>query len=125
MTSEQDESQPVRVRLLELGPDVEKAVKAGGFKSRSAFIRHAIRAYLDGGASTSDPAPIIAALEKQRQDLARVGANLNQIAHAVNIDGPAALDAGRLSRVHDELRKEFADLVETLIQVRHEQRRIR
>lgn len=116
-------------RGARLPPDLDAAlmarVQVDGGKVSPVLVR-AIRAYLaaDAGSASSAPGttgpdlvPLLAALEQQRQDLARIGGNLNQIAHAWNRKGE--LHQGALAVTHDDLRAEFTRLSSLLMEIRN------
>ncbi|SEP43399.1 plasmid mobilization relaxosome protein MobC [Nitrosovibrio sp. Nv6] len=90
----------------------------------SVIVRRALREYLGKGipAPDADISRLVAALEQTRLDLSRIGGNLNQVAHALNIDermkNPSDLEA-----VHADLIKQFPKVIELLLEVRNEFRR--
>lgn len=104
-------------------------VAVDGGKVSPVMVR-ALRAYLTAEPGQGDPGreapadtsaalvPLLAALEQQRQDLARIGGNLNQIAHAFNVKGRLHDEA--LAVTHGELRASFAALASLVVEVRNE-----
>lgn len=79
-----------------------------------------MREYLGKGApaASADTAPLVAALEQTRLELSRIGGNLNQLAHAFNMD-ERMLDRAGLATVHRELQIQFGTLIDQLIEVRN------
>lgn len=78
-------------RLDSYGPRVDAADSREDVKA-AIIVRRALTAYFDGPGVAVAPSEQLAALADQlsqlRADLARVGGDLNQIAHAFNIDEP-------------------------------------
>ena len=102
---------PVPVRLRDLAEVAKDAAAKETEGNVSKLIRRALRAYLDGA---TRPAPELATLAAElrqlRLDLARVGGNLNQLAHAFAMDDHGEIDDDALAVTHAELRAEFRRL---------------
>lgn len=117
-------NKPQTFRLESYGPRLATLAKKEGVKA-SVILRRALAAYMDGPGglvgSSEELAALTAHLGQLRADLARVGGNLNQVAHAFNMDEP--LDRDALAAVHQELRQEFGRLVGVLKEVRDATRR--
>lgn len=112
------------VRLGELeSPLVKRATsetKASGRKvTPSAIIKRALRAYLgDGTGQHFDATELIEAVKKLRADLARVGGNLNQLAHTFNIY--SQIDEADRDRTFKELQGEFREIITVMREVEGE-----
>lgn len=112
------------VRLGDLTAPLEKRVasesKAAGRRiTPSAILKRALRAYLGGeNVQHFDASGMIEELAGLRSDLARVGGNLNQLAHTFNIYGQ--VDDKELRQNHEALRDEFRPIMAMLKEVRDE-----
>lgn len=99
----------------------QRAREIAAATGRRVDLSKAARAVMEAGledAPLQDAtalAELSAKLEAMRLDLSRVGGNLNQLAHAFNING--ALPADSLARTHDALRTEFGQLMALLREV--------
>lgn len=112
------------VRLGDLTAPLEKRAasesKAAGRRiTPSSVIKKALRAYLVGNNVQVIEAPaILDALGRLRNDLARVGGNLNQLAHIFNME--SRVDKSELQKNHEALQTEFRQVIGTLKEVREE-----
>lgn len=112
------------VRLGDLTAPLEKRAasesKAAGRRiTPSSVIKKALRAYLAGNNVQVIEAPaILDALGRLRNDLARVGGNLNQLAHIFNME--SRVDKSELQKNHEALQTEFRQVIGTLKEVREE-----
>jgi len=103
------------VRLGDLTTPLEKRAtsesKAAGRRvTPSAIIKKALRAYMGGDfAQVIEAQAIIDALAGLRSDLARVGGNLNQLAHSFNIY--ERVDDKELRLNHEALQAEFRQIM--------------
>lgn len=117
-------NKPRTFRLESYGPRLDALAKKEDVKA-AVILRRALAAYMDGPGGPAGSSEELAALTVQlgqlRGDLARVGGNLNQVAHAFNMDEP--LDRDALAAVHLELRGEFSQLAGLLTEVRDATRR--
>ena len=113
---------PFRIRLQELGPLVESRADAETGGNRSKLIRKALDAYLSDRTPGEHAglAELTKAIKDLRADMARVGGNLNQIAHYYNIHD--TIQPHELAAEHKELRRQFQALM-TIIKRTHEQLR--
>jgi len=119
-------NQPNPVRTFRLGALAELLDRRAQREQVKAavIVRRALREYLGKGnpAPDADIARLVAALEQTRLDLSRIGGNLNQVAHALNIDerlkNPTALEA-----VHADLIQQFPKIMQLLLDVRDGLRR--
>lgn len=93
------------------------AIKAKKERNLSALVRQSLRAYLHPDQQIFDVRPILTGLDQLRADLARVGSNLNQLAHGFNMHGPAAFNRDALAASHEELREEFRKVMTKLLEV--------
>lgn len=86
----------------------------------AVVVRRALREYITKGtpAPSADVALLVTALEQIRMELSRIGGNLNQLAHAFNMD-ERMLDRAGLATVHRELQAQFSTLIDQLIEVRN------
>ncbi len=113
-------NKPRTFRLKSYGPRLDALAKREGVKA-SAILHRALAAYMDGPrapvGSSEQLASLTERLGQLRADLARVGGNLNQIAHAFNMDEP--LDRDVLAASHRELQGEFSRLAKALQEVRN------
>lgn len=114
---------PFRIRLQELGPLVESRAEAETGGNRSKLIRRALDAYLSDRTPGEHAglAELAKAVRELQADMARVGGNLNQLAHYYNIHD--TIQPHELAAEHKELRRQFQALM-TLIKKIHEQLRI-
>ncbi|BCT69578.1 plasmid mobilization relaxosome protein MobC [Nitrosospira sp. NRS527] len=113
---------PNPIRTFRLGPLsqlLDNRAKRDQVKT-AVIVRRALREYLGKGApaASADTAPLVAALEQTRLELSRIGGNLNQLAHAFNMD-ERMLDRAGLATVHRELQIQFGTLIDQLIEVRN------
>lgn len=106
-------------RLGDLVPALEKRAAsesraAGRPVSHAKIVKRALRAYLGVGDALPyfDATELIEAQKGLRLDLARVGGNLNQLAHTFNIH--SQVDERELAKIHDELRDEFRRIMAVL-----------
>jgi hypothetical protein len=113
------------VRVGELADALaERAVRETEITGRkvpiSAVIRQALDAYLSNRAPGEHAglAALTKAVKDFQADFARVGGNLNQLAHYYNIHD--TIQPHELAAEHQELRRQFRALM-TLIQRIHEQ----
>lgn len=111
------------VCLGETLADVERWLKAGKGRRLSTLVRQAIRAYLHPSQRPLDTAAVAASVDALRLDLARVGSNLNQLAHGFHLHGPVAFDRDALAAAHADLTEEFRKVVAGLIEVQRAIRR--
>jgi hypothetical protein len=106
-------------RLGDLGDRLDARAKRERAKP-SRVLRRALTAYLDGTGQPSGSfeqiEQLTADLAGLRSELARVGGNLNQIAHAFNMGDP--LDTVGLTATHCELQTQFSALTALLRGVR-------
>jgi predicted transcriptional regulator len=106
-------------RLGDLGDRLDARAKRERVKP-SQVLRRALAAYLDGSrqplGSFEQIERFTADLAGLRSELARVGGNLNQLAHAFNMDEP--LNTDELAVTHRELQTQFAALATLLKGVR-------
>lgn len=113
-------NKPRTFRLASYGQRLDALAKKEGVKA-GVTLRRALAAYMDGPGGSPGSSEELAALTAQlgqlRADLARVGGNLNQLAHAFNMDEP--LDRDALAAVHQELQGEFSRLAKTLQEIRN------
>lgn len=118
-------AQPDRktVCLGEMLKPTADALRAKKARNLSALVRQALRVYLTGERQALDPRPIVESLDLLRLDLARVGSNLNQLAHGFNIHGPAGFKRDELAIAHEELRIEFRAIIAKLLELERELRR--
>lgn len=99
----------------------QRAREIAAATGRRVDLSKAARAVMEAGledAPLQDAtalAELSAKLEAMRLDLSRVGGNLNQLAHAFNLNG--SLPADSLARTHDALRTEFGQLMALLREV--------
>lgn len=114
----------VTVTMGEMHPPAVASLKAGKARNMSALVRQALRHYLDGDRPTMDPRPIVLALDLLRQDLARVGSNLNQLAHGFNMRGPVAFNRDELAVAHADLRGELGRVMGKLLELEREFRKL-
>lgn len=117
---------PNPIRTFRLGPLsqlLDNRAKRDQVKA-AVVVRRALREYLSKGApaASADTALLVAALEQIRLELSRIGGNLNQLAHAFNMD-ERMLDRTGLAAVHRELQTQFGTLIDQLIEVRNAHRR--
>lgn len=91
-------------------------------KNRSVVMRRALDAYLSDRTPGEHAglAELTKAVKDFQADMARVGGNLNQIAHYYNIHD--TIQPHELAAEHKELRRQFQALM-TLIKKIHEQLR--
>jgi uncharacterized protein YpuA (DUF1002 family) len=96
--------------------------RAATEKSRSVVIRRALDAYLSNltPGEHAGLAELTKAVKDFQADFARVGGNLNQIAHYYNIHD--TIQPHELAAEHKELRRQFQALM-TIIKKTHEQLR--
>lgn len=87
--------------------------KFGG--SQSDIIKQGLGVLLDSAPAPKQLETLANRCEKLRQDLARVGGNLNQTAHYFNIHDELKED--ELAKNHFELREEFKEIINFLKQV--------
>lgn len=112
------------VRLGDLTVPLEKRAasetKAAGRRiTPSAILKRALRAYLSGeNVQHFDTSGMIEELAGLRSDLARVGGNLNQLAHTFNIYGQ--VDDKELRQNHEALQGEFRQIMAMLKEIRDE-----
>jgi hypothetical protein len=113
---------PFRIRLQELGPLVESRAEAETGGNKSKLVRLALDAYLSNRTPGEHAglAALTKAVKDFQADFARVGGNLNQIAHYYNIHD--TIQPHELAAEHKELRRQFQALM-TIIQRTHEQLR--
>lgn len=113
---------PFRIRLQELGPLVESRAEAETGGNRSKLIRRALDAYLSARTPGEHAglAELAKAVRELQADMARVGGNLNQLAHYYNIHD--TIQPHELAVEHKELRRQFQALM-TIIKKIHEQLR--
>ncbi|MBL4761136.1 MAG: ribbon-helix-helix protein, CopG family [Gammaproteobacteria bacterium] len=78
----------------------------------SKLIRRAIQHYLDAVPAIDRADELANGIANCRQDLARVGSNLNQLALAFNVDD--TLNGDELAQAHTELRHEFKTLMHAI-----------
>ncbi len=97
---------PVRIRLQELGPAIDRRAEAETGGNRSKLIRLALKSYL-GAPRIADTAGLITEVKAIRTDLSRIGNNLNQIAHRFNIDETP--DPKELEMLFADMRRIFWD----------------
>jgi len=106
------------VRLGDLAEPLEKRAaseskKAGRRIEPSKILKRALRAYLDGDyVQLVEAQAIIDALGRLRTDLARVGGNLNQLAHIFNME--SRVDGGELQKNNEALRTELRQIIITM-----------
>ncbi len=112
---------PTTVRLGDLAEPLKKRATAENQSRGKNFVRvtpssilqKALRAYLDGDyIQFIEAQTILDALAKLRLDLARVGGNLNQLAHTFNIYDQ--IDEADRDRTYKELRVELRQVLDTL-----------
>lgn len=118
-----NQTNPIRTfRLGALSPLLDNRAKHEKVKA-SVVMRRALREYIGKGspAASSDTALLVSALERTRLELSRIGGNLNQLAHAFNID-ERMLKVDDLKRAHDELREQFRALTVQLCEIQNERR---
>ncbi|MHB1185076.1 MAG: plasmid mobilization relaxosome protein MobC [Desulfobulbia bacterium] len=122
MTDINHDIYPVRIRLKELGPEVDRRAEAETGGNRSKLIRRALDAYLSARTPGEHAglAELAKAVRELQTDMARVGGNLNQIAHYYNIHD--SIQPHELAAEHKELRRQFQALM-TIIKKIHEQLR--
>lgn len=85
----------------------------------SSILQKSLRAYLNGDyIQIIEAQAIIESLDKLRNDLARVGGNLNQLAHVFNMED--RVDEGELRKNHDALRTEFRQVIGVLRDIEQE-----
>ncbi len=118
---------PTTVRLGDLAEPLRKRVAAENESRRKNFIRvtpsailqKALRAYLDGDyVQIVEAQTIIDALGRFRADLARVGGNLNQLAHIFNME--SRVDGRELQKNHEALQAEFREIMAKLREIERE-----
>lgn len=91
----------------------------GRHVTASAVIKKALRAYLDGNYVQVIEAPaILDALAGLRSDLARVGGNLNQLAHIFNME--SRVDKSELQKNHEALQTEFRQITGAMREIERE-----
>lgn len=112
------------VRLGDLTAPLEKRAasetKAAGRRiTPSAILKRALRTYLGGeNVQHFDASGMIEELAGLRSDLARVGGNLNQLAHIFNME--SRVDKSELQKNHEALQTGFRQVIGTLKEVREE-----
>ena len=100
---------PVRIRLQELGPEIERRAKAETGGNRSRLIRRALKSYLEGDSQrVEDTAGLLVELRGLRSEFHRIGSNFNQIARALNMEDPVVQE--EILAAHMELRREFNEV---------------
>jgi len=100
---------PVRIRLQELGPEIERRAKAETGGNRSRLIRRAIKSYLKGDSQRiEDTAGLLVELRGLRAEFHRIGSNFNQIARSLNMEDPVAQE--KILTAHMELRRGFNEV---------------
>ena len=111
---------PFRIRLQELGPLVESRADAETGGNISKLIRRALDAYLSARTPGEHAglAELAKVVKELQADMARVGGNLNQLAHYYNIHD--TIQPHELAAEHKELRRQFQALM-TIIKKTHEQ----
>lgn len=95
----------IHVRLGDLESQLKKQAATETNGNISRMIRRAIAAYLEDVPKLGDITGLRADLQKIREDLGRVGGNLNQVAHAFNYSNN--LDETSLPHIVNELRHVF------------------
>lgn len=85
--------------------------------SRAAIVRRALREYFYQDTLDDSICPLSTELRRLRDDLKKVGLDLNRITHAFNIS-ERMLDLNGLSIVHKNLQVEFDRLKQFLEKVR-------
>lgn len=109
---------PSTFRLGELAVSLhERAARESKAVGRritsSLIIKRALRAYLGNETGQHfDASGMIEELAKLRSSLARVGSNLNQLAHGFNIYGK--VEPVELRKTHEALQAEFSQIVATM-----------
>lgn len=104
------------LRLGELAEPLEKRAEKEGLK-KSKIIRRALRIYLEDR-KIENLDRFLSELNRLRSDLGPIGGNLNQIARFFNTHN--TLDHHELSQAHDDLRKEFHEVMVFLKEVNRE-----
>lgn len=100
---------PVRIRLQELGPEIERRAKAETGGNRSRLIRRALKMYLKGdGQRVEDTAGLLMELRGLRAEFHRIGSNFNQIARALNMEDSVTQE--KILAAHMELRRGFNEV---------------
>lgn len=108
----------------DMRPAAKQAVKEGRAKNVSALVRQSLRSYLaEGAGPVVDSSNVVKTVDALRLDLARVGSNLNQLAHVFNVRGPVAFDRDALAETHQELRGEFAKIMGVLVELERDLRK--
>lgn len=101
--------------------DMEAERQFGAKRKRAQLVRRYVREGLmrdQGGEAPPRHDQLRAlgdALDSCRLELSRIGGNLNQVAHAVNLHD--VVDGRSLAACHDELRTQFQQLASLLRQV--------
>jgi hypothetical protein len=98
---------PTVIRLRDLDPLVEQRAEAETGGNKSKLIRLALKSYLGGASRIADTAGLLAEVRALRTDLARIGNNLNQVAHRVNAE--ETTDPEELKTLFADMRRVFWD----------------
>ena len=123
IATEKEYSRPRPVRLNELDKPVDDYIEKTGIRF-SELVKKSLNQFLSGRSPEReiDFSNFTIELKNLRVDLSRVGGNLNQIAHYLNVHG--TLDnIENLSNTHQELRVKFRQITETLKAVQDEIKR--
>lgn len=100
---------PVRIRLQELGPEIERRAKSETKGNKSRLIRRALTVYLKGDRQrVEDTAGLLVELRSLRSEFHRIGSNFNQIARALNMEDHVVQE--EILAAHMALRREFNEV---------------
>lgn len=119
--------EPTTVRLGDLAePLIKRAAAENKLNGEgylrvtpSSILKKALRAYLDGDyVQVVEAGEILNALSGLKNDLARVGGNLNQLAHVFNME--SRVDGGELQKNHEALQTKLRQVMCTIREVERE-----
>ncbi len=105
-------NQKIAVRVQKYVLDqLDEKQKYYNFRNRSELIREILIWYINKR-DISRAVEFLDELKMFRQEFARIGGNLNQIARSYNMS--EQINRNKLEKVHEELRQEFKSLVKDL-----------
>ncbi len=105
------------IRLKELSEPVNTFLKKSGLKF-SVLVRTALRDFLLAQKNKAPDPKMPEELKKLRENLSKIGSNINQIAYYLNIDFPVS--PNEIKKSQAELQKEFKRIIEIVKRLENE-----
>lgn len=89
------------------------AARAEGRAETAPWVRDVVTAHVEGQPMPSPPDPVV---DRARGELVRIGSNLNQITHALNVAGRGGpgVELGQVLEVVEATRAELASVRDEL-----------